>query len=106
MYEEVFSEDSRSFVDYYYTEKTRDNQIYVVEEAGEIQAMLHLNPYTLMVNGSRKAAHYIVAVATRKKYRGRGYMAPFLNRPLPICIRLERALPFSCRRRRAIYLPS
>ena len=48
LYEEVFSEDSRSFVDYYYTEKTRDNQIYVVEEEGEIQAMLHLNPYTLM----------------------------------------------------------
>ncbi len=82
LYEEVFSEDSRSFVDYYYTEKTRDNQIYVVEEAGEIQAMLHLNPYTLMVNGSRKAAHYIVAVATRKEYRGRGYMAALLKQAL------------------------
>ena len=27
LYEEVFDEDSASFVDYYYTEKTRDNQI-------------------------------------------------------------------------------
>ena len=25
LYEEVFSEDSESFVDYYYTEKTEDN---------------------------------------------------------------------------------
>ena len=25
LYEEVFSEDSPSFVDYYYTEKTKDN---------------------------------------------------------------------------------
>ena len=32
LYEEVFSEDSKSFVDYYYEEKLKDNQIYVVEE--------------------------------------------------------------------------
>ena len=31
LYEEVFSEDSKRFVDYYYTEKTKDNQIYVAE---------------------------------------------------------------------------
>lgn len=34
--------------------KTKDNQIYAVEEDGEIQAMLHLNPYELAVNGSKK----------------------------------------------------
>ena len=50
LYEEVFSEDSKSFVDYYYEEKLKDNQIYAVEEDGEIQAMLHLNPYELAVN--------------------------------------------------------
>lgn len=54
LYEEVFSEDSKSFVDYYYEEKLKDNQIYAVEEDGEIQAMLHLNPYELAVNGSKK----------------------------------------------------
>ena len=47
LYEEVFSEDSKSFVDYYYEEKLKDNQIYAVEEDGEIQAMLHLNLYEL-----------------------------------------------------------
>ena len=31
LYEEVFSEDSKDFVDYYYEEKVKDNQIYVVE---------------------------------------------------------------------------
>ena len=75
LYEEVFSEDSKDFVDYYYEEKVKDNQIYVVEEDGEIQAMLHLNPYELAVNGSRKDVNYIVAVATRKSYRKRGFMA-------------------------------
>ena len=82
LYEEVFTEDSKGFVDYYFSEKTRDNDIYVVEEDGEICAMLHLNPYTLMVNGVEKQAHYIVAVATRKAYRGRGFMAALLRRAL------------------------
>ncbi len=39
LYEEVFAEDSPSFVDYYYTEKTRDNQIYTVIEDGEIRSL-------------------------------------------------------------------
>ena len=105
LYEEVFSEDSRSFVDYYYTEKTRDNQIYVVEEAGEIQAMLHLNPYTLMVNGSRKVAHYIVAVATRKEYRGRGYMAALLKQALTDMYQAGESFTFLMPAAEAIYLP-
>lgn len=82
LYEEVFNEDSKGFVDYYFSEKTKDNVIYVVEDEGEIQAMLHLNPYTVMVNGVEKKAHYIVAVATRKEYRGRGFMASLLKRAL------------------------
>ena len=82
LYEEVFSEDSKSFVDYYYEEKLKDNQIYVVEEDGEIQAMLHLNPYELAVNGSKKDVNYIVAVATRESYRKRGYMAGLLKQAL------------------------
>ena len=44
LYEEVFPEDEKSFVDYYYQEKTKDNIIYVVREDDDIQAMLHLNP--------------------------------------------------------------
>lgn len=74
LYEEVFSEDSASFVEYYYTEKTKDNRIYVAEEDGMICAMLHLNPYTLMVQGNEKQSYYIVAVATKKNYRKKGYM--------------------------------
>lgn len=66
LYEEVFSKDEKSFVDYYYQEKTKDNIIYVVREDDDIQAMLHLNPYTLMVNGTEKESYYIVAVATEK----------------------------------------
>ena len=55
LYEEVFSEDSESFVNYYYTEKTKDNIIYAVTEDGEIRSMIHLNPYDVMVNKKRKS---------------------------------------------------
>ena len=71
LYEEVFSEDSTSFVDYYFTEKTKDNVIYILEEEGAVRSMLHLNPYQIMVNGIEKTAHYIVAVATQESWRKR-----------------------------------
>ena len=82
LYEEVFTEDSQAFVDYYYTEKIKDNEIYVVEEDGGIRAMLHLNPYQMMVNGEKTTVHYIVAVATQETYRKRGYMAALLEMAL------------------------
>lgn len=105
LYEEVFPEDSSSFVDYYYTEKTRDNQIYVAEEDGDIQAMLHLNPYVLMVNGSEKPADYIVAVATRKEYRKRGYMAALLRRALKEMYKEGHAFTYLMPAAEEIYLP-
>ena len=36
LYEQVFSEDSRKFVDFYYEYKTRDNEILVLEKEGQI----------------------------------------------------------------------
>ena len=39
LYEEVFSEDSTSFVDYYFTEKTKDNEIYVLEEDASSESL-------------------------------------------------------------------
>lgn len=82
VYEENFPEDSRGFVDYYYAEKTKDNTIFVAEEDGAIRSMVHLNPYTLKVNGKEELSHYIVAVATEKAYRRRGYMAKLLETSL------------------------
>ncbi len=105
LYETVFTEDSRSFVDYYYTEKTKDNQIYVVEEEDRIRAMLHLNPYTLMVNGVRKEADYIVAVATQKEYRGRRYMARLLEQSLGDMYQAGKTFTFLMPASEAIYLP-
>ena len=105
LYEEVFSEDSKSFVDYYYEEKLKDNQIYAVEEDGEIQAMLHLNPYELAVNGSKKDVNYIVAVATRESYRKRGYMAGLLKQALNDMYADGETFTFLMPASESIYLP-
>lgn len=93
LYEEIFHEDSRSFVDYYYSEKTEDNTIFVVEEDQGIQAMIHLNPYLLLINGQEEMSHYIVAVSTRERYRKRGYMAALLRESLQYMYR--RCEPFT-----------
>ncbi len=105
LYEEVFSEDSRSFVDYYYREKASDNQIYVVEEGGKIRSMLHLNPYRLYVNGNGKDVNYIVAVATQKEYRKRGYMASLLKRALRDMYQAGESFTFLMPASESIYLP-
>lgn len=31
LWEQVFTEDTKEFLDYYYTEKTKNNEIYVIE---------------------------------------------------------------------------
>ena len=80
LYEECFPEDSDSFVDYYYREKTRDNRILVMEgpgsagaEAGAgIQVMLHLNPFLFRFGRAEQQLNYIVAVATAPKARKQG----------------------------------
>ena len=72
LWEEVFTEDSRAFLDYYYYIKTRDNQIHVIEEDGDICSMLQLNPYKVIVEGGEFPSAYVVAVATKAEYRRRG----------------------------------
>lgn len=105
IYEEVFPSDSKSFVDYYYTEKTKDNEIYVIEEDNGIQSMIHLNPYTLMVNGKEEPSHYIVAVATREEYRKRGYMSALLHETLNKMYSEREPFTFLMPAREGIYLP-
>lgn len=74
LYQTVFPEDSQKFVNFYYEYKTRDNQIYALWEDGQYVSMVHLNPYTMIVNGYEVPSNYIVALATLKDYRHRGYM--------------------------------
>lgn len=79
LYETVFFEDTKAFVDYYYTWKTKDNTIYVAEDEDGIHAMIHLNPVDVWVNGQVQKLHYIVAVATEETYRHQGLMSRLLE---------------------------
>ena len=93
LWEEVFTEDTRAFLDYYYYIKTRDNQIYTVEEEGEIRSMLQLNPYRVVVEGEEFPSAYVIAVATKEEYRRRGYMGALLRASLHDMY--EQKLPFT-----------
>ena len=93
LWEEIFPEDTKEFLDYYYSAKVAENEIYVIEEDDRIVSMLHLNPYQMRVKEQIYQTHYIVAVATDVKYRRRGYMAALLNHVMKIM--QERGEPFT-----------
>lgn len=82
LWEAVFPEDTKQFLDYYYFLKARENEIYVVEEDDQICSMLQLNPYSLQVAQERFTGHYIIAVATDPAYRKRGYMSALLRKSM------------------------
>ena len=79
LWERIFTEDTSEFLDYYYSVKAAENDIYVIEDAGEIVAMLHLNPYRMRIEGELYDTHYIVAVATDENYRKKGLMKRLLE---------------------------
>ena len=93
LWEKVFKEDTVEFLDYYYSVKTLENEIYVIEEDGEIVSMLHLNPYQMRIGNDIFQTHYIVAVATDENYRKRGYMSTLLNYTMQVM--KDRGEPFT-----------
>lgn len=93
LWEEIFQEDTKKFLDYYYSVKTLENEIYVIEEDNKIVSMLHLNPYQIRIGNEVYQTHYIVAVATDEKYRKRGYMASLLNHAMKVM--KDRGEPFT-----------
>lgn len=78
LWEQIFDEDSASFLDYYYSEKIRDNRILAIREDGAIQSMVQMNPYVICARGRRWRVDYIVGVATREEKRHHGYMRQLL----------------------------
>lgn len=82
LWEEIFTEDTPEFLDYYYSVKTAENEIYVIEDQDEIVSMLHLNPYEVRIGNKVYQTHYIVGVATIPRCRRRGLMAKLLHHVL------------------------
>ncbi len=105
LWEEIFTEDTPGFLDYYYSVKTQDNEIYVIEIGNEIVSMLHLNPYQMRVQDKIYQTHYIVAVATKKEYRKQGLMRMLLNHALQIMKNRGEPFTFLMPAAEAIYKP-
>ncbi len=82
LWEEVFEEDTKEFLDYYYKYMTNHNQIYAIEKDEQLVSMLHLNPYQIQMVGKLFPIQYIVGVATKKAYRKQGLMGELLRRVL------------------------
>ena len=105
LWEAVFPEDSKKFLDYYYYIKTRENEIYVIEEENAIRSMLQLNPYMLQVEEEQFQAHYMIAVATEKAYRSRGYMETLLRKSMQDMYHRKEWFTFLMPAAEAIYTP-
>lgn len=105
LWEKVFQEDSKAFLDYYYFFKTRENSVYVVEEDEEIRSMLHLNPFLIQVGEGRFDGRYIIAVATEESYRKRGYMGMLLRKAMQAMYQEKQPFTFLMPAAEAIYTP-
>ena len=97
LYEQVFSEDSIRYVDYYFREKCRDNIIFIkecrLEDGWHILSTVHLNPYTLSVCGQSVRTYMIAAVSTDPAHRGEGHMRDVLRASLAYLA--EQDIPFT-----------
>lgn len=105
LWEKVFQEDSKAFLDYYYFFKTRENSVYVVEEDEEILSMLHLNPFLIQVGEGQFDGRYIIAVATEESYRKRGYMGMLLRKAMQAMYQEKQPFTFLMPAAEAIYTP-
>lgn len=105
LWEEVFSEDTKEFLDYYYSYKIADNEIYVIEIDEKIVSMLHLNPYVVRIGQRLEPIHYIVAVATKKEYRSQGMMRRLLTKAMEDMKRRHEPFTFLMPADEAIYAP-
>ena len=65
-------EDKESYVDHYMSSTWKHNRVLLLLRGEEIVSMLHLNPYTCIVQGERLDLHYIVGVCTQKVEQGKG----------------------------------
>lgn len=111
LYEATFPEDCRAYVDYYYQWKSPQNEIFVLKQQSgnnddwQICAMMHLNPYTVWVSTRAIRLHYLVAVATEKSCRRRGYMRRLMKEAFRWLYNQKEAFTYLMPANTAYYLP-
>ncbi len=81
LYQLIF-EDPDAFAHYYFLEMYKNNRCLLLEKDGQIGAMLHQNPYEIIVGDRQFSLSYIVAVATKAQLRRQGCMRTLLLRTM------------------------
>ena len=111
LWEEVFTQDSVKFVDYYYSHKAEKNICFVIKEQNEIVSMVHLTPYDMCVKRDKCgeidifSTYYIVGVATKEAFRHRGYMTALLEQAFSYMKKCNIPFAFLMPANPAIYEP-
>lgn len=73
LWQECF-DDPLTYIDFYFASVYQKNIIYTIRDRG----MVHLNPYSCMVQEREMMLHYVVGVATKKSERRKGIMRRLL----------------------------
>ncbi|GEM_PF-1337898 len=104
LWRECFN-DTKSYTDFYFNWKVKDNRILTAYKQERLSAMLHLNPYSVMVGGKPEPLNYIVGVATRQQDRRQGLMKMLLGASLNQMYEEHRPFTYLMPAAEAIYLP-
>lgn len=105
LWNECFPEDSELFLDYYYTEKTKDNKLLIEKHNGLIASMAHWNPYQMKAGNKVWNTGYIAGVATEKSRRHQGHMSRILKKLLTDMQNVGNPFTFLMPASEEIYLP-
>ncbi len=97
--------DTKSYTDFYFNWKIKDNRVLTVYKQDCLSAMLHLNPYIVMVAGKPEPLNYIVGVATRRQDRRQGLMKMLLETSLNQMYEEHMPFTYLMPAAEAIYLP-
>lgn len=80
LWEKVFSEDTESFLNYYFSDRVLKNKILIAYKDENMAAMLHRNPYDVVVKDQVWRIDYVAGVATDPYFRHQGFMSRLLSR--------------------------
>lgn len=106
LWEEIFTDDTKEFLDYYYEYCTRENLIYgIMDDKRKLLSMAQFNPYKVHLGETTVDTHYIVAVATRPEARHQGMMRQILHQALSDGYDRNEAFMFLMPAAEAIYKP-
>lgn len=80
--EEIWHEcfgDDREYIALYLSNRFETENMLVIHADGRPVSMLSLLPLRIIINGERRAARYVYAVATLPAYRKRGYASSLIR---------------------------